>query len=217
MPSAIKTAAPIRVLLAEDQTMLRGALAALLDLEPDITVIAQAVNGREALKLVRLHSPDVIVTDIEMPQRTGLELAADIKALAADLKPSDSKARVIILTTFARPGYLRRALDAGARGYLLKERPASELAEAIRRVHAGLRAIDPALAAEAWSADEDPLSDRERQVLQRAGDGRSSAEIAADLRLSEGTVRNYLSEAIAKLGAANRIDAARIARTRGWL
>ena len=217
MPSAIKTAAPIRVLLAEDQTMLRGALAALLDLEPDITVIAQAVNGREALKLVRIHSPDVIVTDIEMPQRTGLELAADIKALAADLKPSDSKARVIILTTFARPGYLRRALDAGARGYLLKERPASELAEAIRRVHAGLRAIDPALAAEAWSADEDPLSDRERQVLQRAGDGRSSAEIAADLRLSEGTVRNYLSEAIAKLGAANRIDAARIARTRGWL
>jgi two-component system response regulator DesR len=217
MTPSTKSAAPIRVLLAEDQTMLRGALAALLDLEPDITVIAQAPNGKEALKLARLHSPDVIVTDIEMPERTGLELAADIKALAAGLKPSDSKARVIILTTFARPGYLRRALDAGARGYLLKERPASELAEAIRRVHSGLRAVDPALAAEAWSADEDPLSDRERQVLQRAGDGRSSAEIAADLRLSEGTVRNYLSEAIAKLGAANRIDAARIARTRGWL
>jgi two-component system response regulator DesR len=217
MTPSTKSAAPIRVLLAEDQTMLRGALAALLDLEPDITVIAQAPNGKEALKLARLHSPDVIVTDIEMPERTGLELAADIKALATGLKPSDSKARVIILTTFARPGYLRRALDAGARGYLLKERPASELAEAIRRVHSGLRAVDPALAAEAWSADEDPLSDRERQVLQRAGDGRSSAEIAADLRLSEGTVRNYLSEAIAKLGAANRIDAARIARTRGWL
>jgi two-component system response regulator DesR len=217
MTPSTKSAAPIRVLLAEDQTMLRGALAALLDLEPDITVIAQAPNGKEALKLARLHSPDVIVTDIEMPERTGLELAADIKALAAGLKPSDSKTRVIILTTFARPGYLRRALDAGARGYLLKERPASELAEAIRRVHSGLRAVDPALAAEAWSADEDPLSDRERQVLQRAGDGRSSAEIAADLRLSEGTVRNYLSEAIAKLGAANRIDAARIARTRGWL
>ncbi len=200
----------IRVLLAEDQTMLRGALAALLDLEPDITVIAQASNGREALKLARLHTPDVIVTDIEMPERTGLELAAD-------LKQADCKARVIILTTFARPGYLRRALDAGARGYLLKERPASELAEAIRRVHSGLRAIDPALAAEAWSADADPLSDRERQILQRAGDGRSSAEIAADLRLSEGTVRNYLSEAIAKLGAANRTDAARIARANGWL
>jgi two-component system response regulator DesR len=206
----VTTTKKIRVLLAEDQTMLRGALAALLDLEPDITVIAQAPNGREALKLARLHTPDVIITDIEMPERTGLELAAD-------LKQADCKARVIILTTFARPGYLRRALDAGARGYLLKERPASELAEAIRRVHSGLRAVDPALAAEAWSADADPLSDRERQILQRAGDGRSSAEIAADLRLSEGTVRNYLSEAIAKLGAANRTDAARIARAKGWL
>ncbi len=200
----------IRVLLAEDQTMLRGALAALLDLEPDISVVGQAANGNDALKLVRDLSPDVLVTDIEMPQRTGLELAAA-------LNDSESKARVIILTTFARPGYLRRALDAGVRGYLLKERPASELAEAIRRVHSGLRAIDPALAAEAWTADPDPLSDRERQILQRAGDGRSSAEIAAELHLSEGTVRNYLSEAIAKLGAANRTDAARIARTRGWL
>jgi two-component system response regulator DesR len=200
----------IRVLLAEDQTMLRGALSALLDLEPDITVVAQAANGHEALKLARDLSPDVIVTDIEMPLKTGLELAADLNL-------AESRARVIILTTFARPGYLRRALDAGARGYLLKERPASELAEAIRRVHSGLRAIDPALAAEAWTADPDPLSDRERQILQRAGDGRSSAEIAADLRLSEGTVRNYLSEAIAKLGATNRTDAARIARTRGWL
>ena len=200
----------IRVLLAEDQTMLRGALSQLLELEPDITVIAQAANGREAHRLAREHAPDVIVTDIEMPEMTGLEFAAA-------LKDTDSKARIIILTTFARPGYLRRALDAGARGYLLKERPASELAEAIRRVHSGLRAVDPALAAEAWGADEDPLSDRERQILQRAGDGRSSAEIASELRLSEGTVRNYLSEAIAKLGAANRVDAARIARTRGWL
>jgi two-component system response regulator DesR len=171
--------------------MLRGALAALLDLEPDITVIAQATNGSEALKLARDLSPDVIVTDIEMPQKTGLELASDLNL-------AESKARVIILTTFARPGYLRRALDAGARGYLLKERPASELAEAIRRVHSGLRAVDPALAAEAWTADPDPLSDRERQILQRAGDGRSSADIAV-------------------LGAANRVDAARIARTRGWL
>ncbi len=201
---------PIRVLIAEDQTMLRGALAALLDLEPDITIVAQATNGREAQKLARELSPDVVVTDIEMPQMTGLEFAAA-------LQQAESKARVIILTTFARPGYLRRALDSGVRGYLLKERPASELAEAIRKVHAGLRAIDPALAAEAWSADADPLTDRERQILQRAGDGRSSAEIAAELRLSEGTVRNYLSEAIAKLGAANRTDAARIARAKGWL
>jgi two-component system response regulator DesR len=198
------------VLLSEDQTMLRGALAALLDLEPDITIVAQAANGREAHKLALSLAPDVVVTDIEMPQMTGLEFAAA-------LQQAESKARVIILTTFARPGYLRRALDAGARGYLLKERPASELAEAIRKVHAGLRAVDPALAAEAWSADADPLTDRERQILQRAGDGRSSAEIAAELRLSEGTVRNYLSEAIAKLGAANRTDAARIARARGWL
>jgi two-component system response regulator DesR len=207
MPQA---ATKIRVLIAEDQTMLRGALAALLSLEPDITVIAQASNGREAHKLTLTLAPDVVVTDIEMPEMTGLEFAAA-------LKDTTSKSRIIILTTFARPGYLRRALDAGARGYLLKDRPASELAEAIRRVHAGLRAVDPALAAEAWSADEDPLTDRERAILQRAADGRSSADIAADLRLSEGTVRNYLSEAIAKLGAANRIDAARIARARGWL
>jgi two-component system response regulator DesR len=190
--------------------MLRGALAALLELEADITVVGQAANGREALKLARLYSPDVLVTDIEMPEKTGLELAAELKL-------TNSPVRIVILTTFARPGYLRRALDAGARGYLLKDRPAAELAEAIRRVHSGLRAIDPGLAIEAWSADEDPLSDRERQILQRAGDGRSSAEIAAELRLSEGTVRNYLSEAIAKLGAANRVDAARIARSRGWL
>lgn len=209
-PSAKPSQNQIRVLIAEDQTMLRGALAALLSLEADITVIAQATNGREAHKLTLTLTPDVVVTDIEMPEMTGLEFAAA-------LKDTSSKARIIILTTFARPGYLRRALDAGARGYLLKDRPASELAEAIRRVHAGLRAVDPALAAEAWSADEDPLTDRERAILQRAGDGRSSAEIAADLRLSEGTVRNYLSEAIAKLGAANRIDAARIARARGWL
>lgn len=202
--------ARIRVLLAEDQTMLRGALAALLSLEADIAVVAEASNGNDALKLIQQYAPDVLVTDIEMPERTGLELAAA-------LHEADSKTRVIVLTTFARPGYLRRALDAGARGYLLKERPATELAEAIRKVHAGLRAIDPALAAEAWSADPDPLSERERQILQRAGDGRTSAEIAADLRLSEGTVRNYLSEAIAKLGAANRTDAARIARARGWL
>jgi two-component system response regulator DesR len=210
MTANARRSSTIRVLLAEDQTMLRGALAALLDLEPDITVIAQAANGPEAFKLARIHTPDVIVTDIEMPQKTGLELAAELKL-------TNSSARIIILTTFARPGYLRRALDAGARGYLLKERPASELAEAIRRVHSGLHAVDPALAAEAWGADADPLSDRERKILQLAGDGRSSAEIAAELRLSEGTVRNYLSEVIAKLGAANRTDAARIARAKGWL
>lgn len=210
MKDPTSSSRPIRVLLAEDQTMLRGALAALLELEPDITVVAEAANGREALRLAREKASDVVVTDIEMPERTGLELAADLKQIG-------SNARVIILTTFARPGYLRRALDAGARGYLLKERPVSELAEAIRRVHAGLRTIDPDLAADAWEADEDPLSDRERQILRQAGEGRSTTEIALALHLSEGTVRNYLSEAISKLGAANRTDAARIARMRGWL
>jgi two-component system, NarL family, response regulator DesR len=200
----------IRVLVAEDQAMVRGALGALLELEPDIEVVAQAANGREAERMARELLPDVAVTDIEMPGWSGLEFANA-------LKESGSRTNVVILTTFARPGYLRRALDAGARGYLLKDRPAAELAQAIRRVHAGLRAVDPELAAEAWSADADPLNDRERRILQRAGDGRSSAEIAAEMKLSEGTVRNYLSEAIAKLGATNRVDAARIARQRGWL
>lgn len=201
---------PIRVVLAEDQAMVLGALAALLELEADIQVIATASNGRDALRLVEQQNPDVLVTDIEMPGMTGLEVAAA-------LRNSRPKVRTVILTTFARPGYLRRALDSGARGYLLKDRPAAELADGVRRVHQGLRVVDPALATEAWSAEPDPLTDRERQILQRAGEGRSSAEIAGELRLSEGTVRNYLSEAISKLGAANRTDAARIARGKGWL
>jgi two-component system response regulator DesR len=201
---------PIRVVLAEDQTMVLGALSALLELEPDISVVARAVNGREALSAVASLSPNVLVTDIEMPIMTGLELAAN-------LRTTHPAVRTIILTTFARPGYLRRALEAGARGYLLKDRPAAELADAVRRVNRGLRVVDPALATEAWNAELDPLTERERQILQRAGDGRSSSEIAAELHLSEGTVRNYLSEAIVKLGASNRVDAARIARTKGWL
>ncbi len=200
----------IRVVLAEDQGMVLGALAALLELEPDIVVVARAANGREALDAVRKLTPDVLVTDIEMPKMTGLELAAE-------LTRSQARTRTIILTTFARPGYLRRAMDAGARGYLLKDRPATELADAVRRVHRGLRVVDPALAAEAWSVEVDPLTERERQILQRAGDGKTSSEIAGELRLSEGTIRNYLSEIIAKLGAANRVDAARIARGKGWL
>lgn len=204
------TAGKIRVVLAEDQAMVLGALAALLDLEPDITVVRCAANGREAFDAVFKLVPDVLVTDIEMPLMTGLELAGK-------LRESHPAVRTVILTTFARPGYLRRALDSGARGYLLKDRPAAELADAVRRVHRGLRVIDPALATEAWSAELDPLTERERQILQRAGDGRATAEIAGELRLSEGTVRNYLSEAIAKLGAANRVDAARIARAKGWL
>ena len=203
-------AAAIRVVIAEDQAMVLGALAALLEMEQDILVMACAANGREALDAVSRLKPDVLVTDIEMPVMTGLELAAELRA-------NQPATKTVILTTFARPGYLRRALDSGARAYLLKDRPAAELAEAVRKVHGGQRVVDPALATEAWSAERDPLTERERQILQRAGDGRSSGEIASELHLSEGTVRNYLSEAIAKLGASNRVDAARIARTKGWL
>jgi two-component system response regulator DesR len=199
----------IRVLLAEDQSMVLGALAALLELEPDIAVVARAINGREALRLAEETAPDVVLTDIEMPEMTGLELAAE-------LRQRGSRARVVIVTTFARSGYLQRALAAGAAGYLLKDSPAERLADAVRRVHAGLRAIDPELAASAWD-DTDPLTERERQVLRLAAEGLSTASLAAKLCLSEGTVRNYLSEAIGKLHAANRVDAARIARAKGWL
>ena len=199
----------IRVLIAEDQGMVLGALAALLELEPDIEVVGRARDGQEALELAGEIKPDVVLTDIEMPRMTGLELAAE-------LKRRGSAARVVILTTFARGGYLRRALDAGAAGYLLKDAPSERLAEAIRRVQAGLRSVDPELAAAAWD-DADPLTDRERQVLRLAAEGHPSARIASELHLSEGTVRNYLSEAISKLGAENRVEAARIARQKGWL
>lgn len=199
----------IRVLIAEDQGLVLGALAALLELEGDIEVVAQARDGASGLELVKEHVPDIVLTDIEMPSLTGLELAAEVKKLGLGTK-------VIIVTTFARSGYLRRALEAGASGYLLKDAPSSELANAVRRVYAGGRAIDPALAAQAWG-EPDPLTERERKVLKLAGDGRSGAEIAQELGLSEGTVRNYLSEAISKLGASNRVEAARIAREKGWL
>jgi two-component system response regulator DesR len=199
----------IRVIIAEDQGMVLGALAALLEIEGDISVVGRARNGVEALREVLALKPDVFITDIEMPEMTGLDVAAE-------LKRRRTGTRVIILTTFARAGYLRRALDAGASGYLLKDMRAEELAEAVRRVQQGLRVIDPELATEAWG-EPDPLTDRERQVLRLAGDGRASGDIALDLSLSEGTVRNYLSEAISKLGANNRIEAARIARTKGWL
>ena len=199
----------IRVILAEDQGMVLGALAALLEIEGDISVLAQARNGKDALRAVLEQKPDVFITDIEMPEMTGFDVAGELKRRRAGT-------RVIILTTFARAGYLRRALEAGASGYLLKDMRAEELADAVRRVHQGLRVIDPELATEAW-AEPDPLTDRERQVLRLAGDGMASIDIADQLGLSEGTVRNYLSEAISKLGASNRVEAARIARTNGWL
>jgi two-component system response regulator DesR len=199
----------IRVVIAEDQAMVRGALAALLAIGGGIEVAGQAQNGREAVDLVATLLPDVLLTDIEMPELTGLEVAAEIRRRKLPVK-------VAILTTFARAGYLRRALDAGVSGYLLKDAPSSMLADAIRRIKAGARVIDPQLAAEAWT-EADPLTDRERQVLRYAGEGASSAEIADRLKLSEGTVRNYLSEAISKMGASNRTEAARIARQKGWL
>jgi len=195
--------------LAEDQALVRGALAALLGLERDLEIVAQAQNGDEALELIRTHRPDVLVTDIEMPGRSGLDVAAAVR---------DEKlpTRVVIVTTFARAGYLRRALDSGVAGYLLKDAPAAQLADGIRRVAGGGRAIDPQLALESWS-EPDPLTERERSVLRLAADGLSAAAVGRHLALSEGTVRNYLSEAIGKLNATNRVDAARIARERGWL
>jgi len=199
----------IRVVVAEDQSMVLGALAALLEIERDIEVVGQARDGQHALDLVAREMPDVLLTDIEMPHLSGLEVAAAVKE-------RHPQTRVVILTTFARAGYLRRALDAGAQGYLLKDSPAETLANAIRRVHAGMRAVAPELAQEAWT-ERDPLNDRERQVLRLASDGATGGEIAGQLKLSEGTVRNYLSEAITKLGAKNRVEAARIARDKGWL
>jgi two-component system response regulator DesR len=199
----------IRILLAEDQKLLLGAIGQLLDLEDDLDVVGRAEDGAAARALTDETGPDVVVADIEMPGMTGLELAEWLR----EAHPGTA---VMILTTFARPGYLRRALDAGVRGYLLKETPAEQLADAIRRVHAGQRAIAPELALTAFDRT-DPLTDRERQVLRRAGQGRSNAEIARRLHLAEGTVRNYLSEAIGKLGAENRIEAYRIARDQGWL
>ncbi|TAK38656.1 MAG: response regulator transcription factor [Lysobacteraceae bacterium] len=199
----------IRVLLAEDQAMVRGALSALLSLESDIDVLGSAPDGEAAWREVQRHKPDVLVTDIEMPGLTGLELAQRVQRHELPI-------RVVILTTFARPGFLRRALDAGVCGYLLKDSPAEQLADAIRKVRHGGRAIDPQLAIDAWS-EADPLNDRERQVLRLAGDGLSASDIATLLNLSPGTVRNYLSEAIGKLHAGNRIEAFRIARQKGWL
>ena len=200
----------IRILIAEDQALVRGALGALLGLEPDFDVVGLAADGRQALALCEQLAPDIVLTDIEMPHMTGLELAVTLAERGASC-------RVVIVTTFGRSGYLRRALAAGVRGYLLKDAPADTLADAIRSVHGGGRAIAPELALELWGGGQDPLSERERQVLRLAGEGRSSADIARQVHLSEGTVRNYLSEAISKLGAGNRVEAYRLARDAGWL
>ncbi len=199
----------ITLYLAEDQTLLLSALASLLELEPDIKVLGKAGDGDTARREIAALRPDIVVSDIEMPGMSGLELAEC-------LHHETPVMQVVILTTFARPGYLRRALEAGVRGYLIKDTPAEQLASALRRIHRGERVIDPELALTAFDS-KDPLSERERQILRLAGNGLSNADIARQLHLAEGTVRNYLSEAISKLHADNRIEAWRIARDQGWL
>ncbi|GAA0427316.1 DNA-binding response regulator [Acrocarpospora corrugata] len=198
------------MLLAEDQTMMRGALALLLGLEPDMEVVAQVGDGDAVVAAALDSRPDVALLDIEMPGRSGLDAAADLRERVPEC-------RVLILTTFGRPGYLRRAMEAGAYGFVVKDGPVEELAATIRRVLAGERVIDPALAAAALSTGPSPLTDRERDVLAVAGDGSTIADIAARLHLSESTVRNYLSAAIGKTGTRNRVEAARLARRNGWL
>lgn len=200
----------IRIVVAEDQALVLGAIAALLDLEPDLSVIGRATDGVAALACVRETAPDILLTDIEMPGLSGIDVA---QALA----DAGSATRTVIVTTFARPGYLARAQAAGVRGYLLKDSPVDRLAAAIRTVAGGGRVIPAALAAAAWDAAADPLTQRERDTLRLAEEGLSNKEIARRLELAPGTVRNYLSEAAAKVGAANRTEAGRIARANGWL
>ncbi|MFC5651338.1 response regulator transcription factor [Paenibacillus solisilvae] len=199
----------MKVIVAEDQGMLRGALSALLDLEEDIEVIGQAENGERALQMIQELVPDIVVMDIEMPKMSGLDVAEKLKEL-------QHSCRVVILTTFSRAGYFQRAMRAGVRGFLLKDSPIDELGAALRNVNNGGRAVSPELAITFWEA-ENPLSEREREVLKLASDGHAAGDIAKQLFLSAGTVRNYLSEAIQKLEAKNRIDAIGIAQKNGWL
>jgi len=200
----------IRVLLAEDQHMVRGALAALLRLEPDIDVVAEAERGDEVVTVALASRPDVALLDIELPGGDGLTAARSLREVLPDC-------RVVMLTTFGRVGYLRRAVDGGAVGFLLKDAPATELAKAIRSVMAGRRVIDPSLALTALSEGDNPLTTREREVLAAATGGATVADIAERLSLSEGTVRNHLSVAIQKVGGRNRFEAARLAEQKGWL
>ena len=200
----------IRVLIAEDQGMVRGALASLLSLEPDIEVVAQVPRGDEVVAAVHAAEPDIALLDIEMPGATGLEVAEQLRCAMPGV-------RVLILTTFGRPGYLRRAMEGGASGFLLKDAPASELSSAIRRAVAGERVVDPGLAADALSQGESPLTPREHEVLAASRDHATVAELARALYLSPGTVRNHLSSVMQKLDARNRTEAVRLAEERGWL
>ncbi|WP_405806305.1 response regulator [Streptomyces sp. NBC_00210] len=200
----------IRLLLAEDQSMVREALAALLGLDPDFEVVAQVARGDEVLTAARAHEVDVALLDIELPGKTGIEAARELHTEFPAVK-------IVILTTFGRPGYLRTAMESGADAFLVKDAPAAQLAEAVRKVLAGERVIDPGLAAAALAEGANPLTDREREVLRSAADGATNAELAARLHLSQGTVRNYLSTAIQKLAVRNRAEAVRTAREKGWL
>ena len=200
----------IRVLLADDQAMVRGALAAMLGLERDIEVVAQVGTGSAVVPAARASLPDVALLDVQMPDGDGLTAAQQLRAALPTC-------RVVVLTTFGRPGYLARAMRAGASGFVVKDAPPEQLADAVRRVHAGLRVVDPALAAESLSSGMSPLTGREHDVLVAAADGATVADIAAGLHLSEGTVRNHLSAAIGKTGARTRAEAVRLADQRGWL
>lgn len=199
----------IKILIAEDQSMVLGALSALLDMEEDFEVVEKAKNGQDALVKSQQQPIDIILTDIEMPCMTGIELAQELQKI-------NHPAKVMILTTFARSGYLRRAMAAGVKGYLLKDAPSNSLADAVRKIHAGKVIVASELVTEAWAAD-DPLTDNERKVLRLSLEGHSTKEIADLIFLSAGTVRNYLSAVTSKLGAKNRIEAARIAKQKGWL
>ena len=200
----------IRLLIADDQALVRGALAALLDLEPDLEVVSEVGRGDEVVAAAQASKPDVALLDVEMPGLDGIEAAAALRAAVPGV-------RVLMVTTFGRPGYLRRAMEAGASGFVVKDIPADQLADAIRRVQAGLRVVDPALAAETLAAGESPLTPRERDVLVAARGGATVADVAKVLFLSEGTVRNYLSSAIGKTGARTRAEAAQLAEQNGWL
>lgn len=205
----------ITVLLADDQAMIRQAFSALLSLEPDLKVVAQAADASSAIRLAAERAPDVVLMDVQMPgaDGSGLDGISATKTIVA----RSPRTRVIILTTFGRPGYLRRAMEAGAVGYMVKDAPADQLVDGIRRVHAGLRVVDPTLAAASLSMGSSPLTERETEVLRAAAKGGTSAAIAGEVFLSEGTVRNHLSSAMGKLGAASRAEAVRIATDSGWL
>ncbi|KZN59082.1 hypothetical protein N473_25980 [Pseudoalteromonas luteoviolacea CPMOR-1] len=199
----------MKILVVEDQALVRNAISALLSLEPGLEVIGQVEDGQQALEFLVNKTPDIVLSDIEMPKVTGLDLAQEIQKKYPTVK-------VVIMTTFSRSGYIRRAMEANAKGFILKEAPSDYLINALKKVSVGQKVIDPELAMNALN-DSDPLSDKERKALRLAGEGFKTKQIAASLYLSEGTVRNYLSDAIAKLNATNRIDAARIAKQKGWL